>query len=434
MRIFPLFLAAAVMWAASPPASVQPSQPVYNRTIAAYTSETLPAWLKLSGEFRTRIEGRTGFGFQPGNDDGYALFRTRVNIEVTPAAWLDFYFQGQDARVTGLDSGRALGTFQNPFDLRQAYVRLGKANSLVKLTVGRQLLLYGAQRLLGPLDWTNTSRNWDAVKLELGTGNAKVDLFASSVVVVDPARRIDHHRAGFNIHGAYGCFKKIVPKTTFEPYVLWKTGNASIWTGGMRFAALPGTAGLHGLDYQLELVRQWGRAGRLDHSAWAGTGIVGYMLASVRVRPRLSAEYSYASGDRNPGSGTHRTFDHLLGTNHLFYGLVDAVGWQNMHNVRLGAGAKPWKRLEVNGDYHWLWLDSARDALYDVAGRATVRPRPGNTARSIGTELDFTATWTMASQWKLGGGVGRLFAGRFLRENSSGAGQTFPFVFAQYSF
>lgn len=412
--------------------SAADAPPSYDRTLGTYTAERFPSWLKLSGEFRTRVEGRTGFNYQPENNDAYGLFRTRINIDLLPTSWLELYFQGQDSRSPGLDAGRPAATLRDPFDIRQAYIRLGKGP--VKLTAGRQLLNYGAQRLLGPLDWTNTSRNWDAVKLELGTNDAKVDLFASSVVQVDPLGRVNHHRDGFNIHGAYSSFKKIVPKAAFEPYLLWKTGNASIWTGGFRLAAMPGTKGLHNFDYQTEVVRQWGRVATTDHEAWAAYGIGGYTIGSHATKPHVSAEYSYASGNRNTADHTHRTFDHLLGTNHLFYGLVDTVGWQNLKNIRIGADAKPRKTLQFNVDYHWLWLASANDALYDVAGRATVRPKAGNTATSIGTELDLTLTWTASRQWKVGGGVGHLFAGEFLKQNSSGSGQTFPYLFAQYSF
>ena len=428
MRILPAVVIATALAGAELPQAPA----VYDRTASTYTSERLPSWLKVSGEFRTRVEGRTGFNFQTDNNDAYGLVRTRVNIDLLPTSWLQIYFQGQDSRAPGLDAGRPSATMRDPFDVRQAFVRLGKGP--VKITAGRQLLNYGAQRLLGPLDWTNTSRNWDAVKLELGTADAKIDFFASSVVLVDPMRRVNQRRDGFNLHGAYGSFKKLVPKAVFEPYLLWKTGGVSIGSGGFRLAAMPGTAGLHGFDYQTEVIRQWGRFGTLDHSAWAAYGIGGYTIGSSTWKPRVSAEYSYASGNRNANDQTHRTFDHLLGTNHLFYGLVDAVGWQNMKNVRLGADARPNKKVQLNADYHWLWLASPNDALYDVAGRATVRPRAGNRATGIGTELDFTATYTASRQWRVGGGIGHLFAGDFLKQNSSGSGQTFPYLFAQYSF
>jgi hypothetical protein len=102
--------------------------------------------------------------------------------------------------------------------------------------------------------------------------------------------------------------------------------------------------------------------------------------------------------------------------------------------VRIGWDAKPTRRLQINVDYHWLWLANAADALYDVAGRAVVKPKAGSTARSIGEEFDATAVWTVNKQWKAGGGVGHLFAGDFLKYNSPGSGQTVPYVFAQYSF
>jgi len=88
----------------------------------------------------------------------------------------------------------------------------------------------------------------------------------------------------------------------------------------------------------------------------------------------------------------------------------------------------------VNADYRELWLDSGHDALYNVAGGVAVKPLAGNTARHIGREIDFSAAGAVSSQWKLGGGVGHLTAGRFLKENSKGSGQTFPYLFAQYSY
>ena len=429
MRVSFFLFAAGAAWAQSDFSA----RPVYDRTLASLTSERLPDWLKLSGEFRTRAEGRTGFNYQPGNNDAYALVRNRLNVELLPASWLDFYAQGQDSRAPGVDAGRALTTFKDPFDLREAFVRLGKADGPVKVTVGRQLLSYGAQRLIGPLDWTNTSRSWDAVKVELGTPDAKLDLFASSVVVIDPANP-DHHHDGFNIHGAYGSFRKIVPRATMETYLLWKTGHVSIWTGGFRIAAMPGDAGLRGLDYQIEFARQWGTLGAVRHSADAGYAILGYSIGKHAWKPHVSAELSHASGDPHPGTGTHRTFDQLLPTNHLFYGITDPTGWQNMDIGRLGFDATPLNRLQLAADYRELYLDRAQDSLYTVAGAAAVKPRAGNLARHVGGEVDISATWAVASQWKIGGGIGRLKAGNFLTQNSKGSGQTFPYLFAQYSY
>ncbi|MDE3167340.1 MAG: alginate export family protein [Acidobacteriota bacterium] len=431
MRAHLILVLCAAAWAQS--SDAPSARPFYDRTVDSWTGEYLPSWLKFSGEFRTRVEGRTGFNYQPGDNDGYGLFRNRFNLELLPTDWLDFFAQAQDSRAPGLDQGRPATIYRDPLDLRQAYVRIGRAEGLVKLTVGRQLLSYGAQRLIGPLDWTNTSRSWDAVKLEIGTPDAKLDLFASSVVVIDPTG-LDHHHDGVNIHGAYGSFQHIAPHGVVDTYLLWKTGHLSIWTGGFRVAVMPGTPGMHGFDYQAEYAKQWGTIDRVDHSAQAGYAIGGYTIARRFWTPHVSVEYSHASGDPNPGSGTHRTFDQLLPTNHLFYGITDPVGWQNMSMQRAGFDVKPHKRLQVNTDYRGLWLASAHDALYTVAGTVAVKPRAGNTARHIGDEIDVSAVWTVSPQWKLGGGAGHLAAGSFLKENTKGSGQTFPYLFAQYSY
>lgn len=442
MRILAAVFIGYTCLAASPPAGAPPS--IMDRTLDSEISESTPRWLRLSGELRFRGEGRTGINYASGNDDAYGLVRTRLNVEILPTESIRFFFQGQDARAPGLREGRPQAIFRDPFDVRQAYVQFAAAQGKIKLTVGRQLLLYGAQRLIGPLDWTNTSRNWDAVRLELGTADSKVDVFASSVVAIDPTRRIDQPVRGSNLHGIYGSFKKAVPKSVFEPYVLWKTARlaapyaggdnrSSTYSAGVRLAAAPATPGLHGFDYQTEWIRQWGRAGGAGRSAWAAYGIVGYTLPDMPLPLRLSAEYSYASGQDDPASRTVGTFDHLYGTNHLFYGLVDNVGWQNIHNPRVGFDTRINKRLQIAVDYHWFWLASANDALYDVAGRVTVRGRPGS-SRNVGRELDLQTNWSLGRQWKLGGGIGRFFAGPFLKQNSGGASGWFPYIFTQYAF
>jgi alginate export protein len=409
------------------------STPLSDATIATYTSEVLPNWFKLSGEFRTRVEGRTGFGFVPDNNDAYGLFRTRINVEFIPLPWLDVFGQAQDAHALGYDNGRPLATMEDPLDLRQAYIRFGQPKSWVKLTVGRQLLNYGAQRLIGPLDWTNVSRSFDAAKLELGTSDTKVDLFASSVVVNNPAGALDHSVAGHNLHGAYGSLKKAVPFTVFEPYVLWKTGGLSVVSGGFRLASAPNVGAPRGFDYSLEMIRQWSHTGLRDRTSYAGALMVGKTLPSP-WKLRFSGEYDLASGNRNPTGKTIGTFDQMYPTNHLFYGALDIIGWQNMRQARVGADVKPAKKLQFNLDYRWDSLDSPRDALYDVAGKVSVKPKAGNTARDVGTELDFTTQWNATAQWRIGAGIGHLLPGEFLKLNSSGSSMTFPYAFVQRSF
>jgi hypothetical protein len=159
---------------APPPGPVEARAPWSTPALAHVPS---PSWLALSGEARIRVESRDGLGYRPGTSDTYLLVRTRLHLDVRPHALVGLSFQGQDARASGILSPSATGVFRDPFDLRQANLRLGRAagDAPLALTVGRQALSYGNQRMIGALDRTNTSRAFDAAKVELRTARFDLD-------------------------------------------------------------------------------------------------------------------------------------------------------------------------------------------------------------------------------------------------------------------
>ena len=393
----------------------------------------------MGAAFRTRVEGRSGIGFREGSEDGYGLTRLRLDIELQPRSWVEFFVQVQDSRSPGKNNSTAF--FRDPFDLRQAYVELGeREQGAVQVKVGRQILLYGAQRLIGPLDWGNTARVFDAAKITLGKPGMSVDVFAASVVVNDPDG-LNRRRDGENLHGVYGQLNRLFPKTTFEPYLLWKTStrvsgelgfpaDADTFTSGFRVVRdLPGHFDVNG-----EYARQFGSFGRDDVSAWAGYAVLGYNWNGPGLKPRFSVEYSYASGDDNPSDGKHGTFEHLYGTNHLFYGLADLVGWKNIKNLRGGVALQPARKLKLKVDFHTFWTASQSDHLYNAGGGILVRsPEGGSSSDFVGRELDGTFLYKLRSNITFGAGYGYFFPGTFVKQSTPGASTSFPYVFLNYA-
>ena len=445
-RLTSLFLLFGIaLWAADPdPKSSDGPIPLAEKVATSYVNDGLPKWLNLSGEFRFRFESRQGLGFVKNNDDGYGLARTRVNVGIKPTSWLQFGFQGQDSRAPGIRDGATNnGVFRDPFDVRQAYVKLGGGETMpVAVTVGRQLLVYGDQRLIGALDWTNTSRTFDAAKLELKAGdNAKLDFFSASVVQNNPNRTINQSAEGNNLHGFYGAIKNIIPKSTIEPYVLWQTtpvvmnelilrGDLDRYTGGVRIFA----KGLGPWDYNFAVVKQWGSSAGADIDAWGSYAELGYSVKAP-WSPRLYAEYTFGSGDADSSDGTIGGFVDLFPTAHLWYGYNDLVGWRNLKNIRLGAQLKPHKKVALRFDYHSFWLANKRDGLYNVAGvRSVAAPDGGAADAKIGDEVDVTFTVPLTPVLTVGGGAGHMFRGPFLEANSPGSGNTFSFLFCAYKF
>ena len=433
-------LAAACAFAGDPERDAADRSP--SNTLERGVGDTMPDWLSLSGEFRVRYENRQALGYREGSDDGYGLVRTRVDIGIEPVPWLRFGFQGQDARAPGIREGLSnIGAFRDGFDVRQAYAAFGGSKSPVSLTVGRQLLAYGDQRLVGALDWANTSRAFDAVKLELRGPGAKLDVFSASVVQNDPERRINQSAEGNNLHGIYAALENVIPGSTLEPYVLWQTtplvvnelnmrGDLDRYTTGVRAWG----QGLGPWDYNVAIVGQRGKAAGAEIQAWGYYAELGYSL-DKRSSPRLYAHYNFGSGDEDPGDGRIGGFVDLYPTAHRWYGYNDLVGWRNVKNLRLGAQFKPHAKLGLQFDFHSFWLASRRDALYNVAGRLSVAPPQGGAAESkIGDEVNTTFSVPVTELLSLGGGVGYMFPGPFLKANTPGSGNTFSYLVIAYKF
>ena len=121
---------------------------------AAQINKGLPSWLIFGGDYRSRFEGYSGGSYKPNTTDAYLLSRLKLDLTIRPAAWMKFFIEGMDARA--LEKTPAVPTYQNTWDIRQAYIELGDTEKdIFGLRVGRQELMYGDQRLIGISQWTN---------------------------------------------------------------------------------------------------------------------------------------------------------------------------------------------------------------------------------------------------------------------------------------
>jgi Alginate export len=414
--------------------------PLSAQSIAAEANKELPGWLQIGGLFRTRFEGFLHRNFSYDKNDEHLLNRFRLDVTVRATPWMKFVFEGQDARIYFEHSVPNATPFANPMDLRLGYLQLGDTDqSTVSMRAGRQDLNFGEQRLLGNFNWINVGRSFDAMRVTLQHEGYRVDAFASSVV--NPmSEAFDRPQTGNNLHGLYGSIIKLVPGATIEPYVLWRieprqvsengvTGTLDFETIGLRWA---GEAGA--IDYGAEMAGQVGALGPDRVRAWAGHWTAGYTLPQITWMPRFSAEYNYATGDKDPHDGMRETFDVLYPSPHDQYGLCDQVGWRNIHDVRAGWDAKPVPTLRIVTNYHNWWLASARDALYAPTGTAVIRKLDGSAGRHVGQEIDLQMSYTITAHIQLTAGVGHIFPGRFLKKITAGASYTFPFGMLNYTF
>jgi hypothetical protein len=404
-------------------------------------AQKLPSWLSLGGQIRGRFEAPSGTSLINNVMDGYYASRVRFSLGVQPTSWLRFFAETQDTRTDAYRSPVAPTTLYNPFDMRQLYVSIGHKEDgalIWSLRAGRQELSFGAERLIGPADW-GMSRTFDAVDLTLGYKLLKVDFLAGSAVLIDNSR-LDRHKPGEHFYGAYASLKNPIPHLNVEPYLLFKQnlliksemavlGDALVVSPGIRaFGTLPAR-----LDYSAETILQRGSYSTDRVAAYAYSGVLGWTIINKSVKPRLSVEYNYASGDSANKNGIRNTFDQFYPSNHGYYGMIDQFGWKNLKNFRTGLDFQISKKFKLRTDYNDFALATTQDSLYGSSGSSVVLNRKATSAH-IGDEINTVGLYQWTKLWKFGAGFGHLFAGDYLKESKANFGYSYPYVMFVGSF
>lgn len=366
------------------------------------------------------------------------LSRTRVWVKGEIGDFFDFMVEGRDARVWGDDEFRAQDhpVFEDDFDLFQAYITAHLSDEL-SVRVGREMLNFDDQRLVGGLLWTNTSRSFDVAHMIYDGDSARIDLGAARVVRIRPhkANQQNHDDNFFFLHTT----AKQTPVAGMKASLFGFYRNTELadgsdrdqYTVGARFW---GDVGETGCFYDFTGAYQFGQVdsstGRdADISAYALHGELGHAF-DCAWEPKWSIEGNWASGDSNPGGGDIHTFDQLYPTNHTKYGIADLVGWENQRNVGMHLKLKPNDKTTALLSYFAFWVDSANDSLYNAGGGASVRNTSGSGDTFVGQEVDGVISYDICDNVNVGLGVGYFFAGDYV-DNNTANGDDFLFGFLQ---
>src|ERR1700756_3550798 len=407
----------------------------------AKLDDSLPGWLHIGGEYRDRIEGPTGIGFASPKDF-YLLSRLRINVGIQPREWLGFFGEVQDSQIFFNHHIANANPYEDKWTLWQAYAKVWSSNTgLVDVLGGRQVLRFGDERVIGPSEWLNVGRTFNVARVDLHHPGYEVSVFASSVV---PGSNNDLHNAipGNNLYGIYSSFKNIIPRATFEPYVLWRLapGNFGLPETVGRGHLDEVTIGLHvkgtfspDFDYDGEFDGQKGSLGASSIGAWAGYAALGKTLPRIAAAPRIYLEGNYASGTKNPAGHDWNTFDQLYPSNHDKYGFTDQVGRRNLVQFRVGVEENVTKKWILKQAFEGFWLATSHDNFYASSGAIAVPAHPG-ASRHIGNELDLVAEYQLNKGLTFGFGYAHLFAGQFLKTTTPGHDYSYPYAYFQYNF
>lgn len=454
-KLLPLLLASSAFAgpSAPPPAPPPPGAPAY--APIKFGNLTIDVQEKM------RFEGReNNFDFDSSvngpQDATWLLQRFRLGLGYDVNPWLKLYIQGQDVRELGgsrpNDIGVSAAEGDDVFDILKAYVQIGNIKKGFSSTIGRQFLSYGDQRLVGPLEWLNQARTFDAVKLRYAAPTFAVDAFVSSPVnftnnMWNQSDFLDNDEARNAVFsGIYLATQWVPVNTTTDFYIFHKSddgtadfgpvrGDTSFVTLGTLWKGDPKKLG--GFDYEMEMAYQTGEVSGRDLDAFAGHWALGYNWLKHSWKPRLAVQYNYGTGDGDQNDGSIQTFQNLYPTNHLFYGFMDTTGWINMHNPQLNLSFMPTPKLKVMLDYHLYWMANTADAWYRVNGVTRVRPLNGAAVTADqfrGQELDLTAVYKLNPHVAIQAGYSYFMAGNYLDDTGAEDDAHFGYVQVQLDF
>lgn len=402
---------------------------------AAAWGQSGPLPIKFGGQFRLRYEATSLEGNAPlkRRTADMTSLRTRLSAEAALADGVGAFLQIQDSRTSGSEASTVSN--DKNVDLHQAYLDIGKLfGKSLDLRAGRQELAYGDQRLVGTLDWSNVGRSFDGTRLRYGAATWKADFFLSRVKDVGGPDRDQVFSGLYTTCAA-------VKDHEFDAYLLSReygddsqlsesggAGNLSERTLGLRGK---GRMGL--FDYSGEAAYQFGRKAtdRISAQALALTG--GFNPAWT-FKPRLGAEYDYASGDSDPTDNKAGAFDPLFPTAHSYQGYADIVGWRNIHDMVATASGEPVEGTRVQLDFHKLLLAQAKDSWLDKTGALMARDAAGNSGKDLGSELDFHVKTAFRKALKLWFGYSRFFKGSYVANTIGGRSKDWAFIQATLNF
>lgn len=353
--------------------------------------------IELSGEVRERSEFDDKRFSEDTHHDVYHLLRSRLRATATLNERVHAVVEVQDARLYGSGMG-TMNYGASFFDLRQGYIDVsGLAGGALGFRLGRQVLSYGNERLLGAIDWSNFGQSFDAGVLRLTAGDVRIDALGAALQrnLPYPTYLRDHFLAG-----VWAMWTPERRRSTVQAFFLYD--NPAMPSEQDRQNRM--TAGIHAgghfhaFDYEVDAALQMGDYFTGDHRADINANMVGVRLGytfSSLAGLRIGVGYDRLSGRDADNPEVYTTFSTLYGTNHKFYGFMDYFTVLPAHTSGMGL-----QDLLVQ-----LSLAPADGLRFGVAAHLfSTASDPADfpsvfvehNSGTIGTEVDFTAKWTVA--------------------------------------
>ena len=358
-------------------------------------------------QIRPRYEYTNGFGtlLTPTTDHtSFIGNRSRVNFNFSDTKLkvklsLQNVHTWGDAATTSVSSKNGVAAFE-------AWAQYSFTDKW-STKVGRQVLSYDNQRIIGGLDWATQGRSFDAALITYKAGKSQLDLgFALNADSEAKTAPLTAYSTDIFKDMQYAWYHSSIKKFEFSILALniGRQFLAKPTEIGTNYMQTIGTFGKYAgkklaLDYSF--YGQTGKSGNSVVSAWEAAINLGYAFT-----PKFKATvgYEFLSGkDQGSTSTMVKSFAPLFGTNHAFNGFMDyfyvgnhanSVGLNDI-TVKLDF---PIKKVNLSLAPHFF---SAPNKILKAGVEQDAY---------LGTEIDLTATYKVNKDIAIVGGYSQMFA------------------------
>ena len=367
--------------------------------------------LDIGGQYRARYHAERnmrGLGLT-GVDDDFLLHRTRIfaNLQLHPD--IRIYGEMLDAESNYENFGpRPIEV--NRFEMQNLFVDarlIANGDSALTARVGRQELLFGAQRAVSPLDWANTRRTFEGARLIYKQKNRTTSAFWTNPMRIDN-NSFDSPDRDQEFMGIYDSFtgKKNQTVDTYFLRLLNRRGanNFQFNTIGVRWQGSRDE-----WLWDCEAAYQFGdNTDGSSHVAGMATFGFGRKLQGC-WKPTLWAYYDWASGDDRTAAGNG--FHHNFPLAHKYNGFMDLFGRRNLEDINFLLTLEPTKKLKLLAWYHYFFLETQTDSPYSVVMTPFSAALPGSA--DLGHEIDFLLTYKIDARQNFVLGYSHFFSGDY---------------------
>ena len=388
-------------------------------------------------------------------DDKFLLGRFRAGFTYRPFEniLLSAGIQHSDVWDNALDDSsffnksfnREHNSYKDSFEPYNTYALLENLLSQpLHLKIGRQKISYGNKRIFGAGEWGNTgSWIWDAAKAHYSLRRGFIDAYYGKTIIHDPNELSISHGHGFESYGLYSSLNPLIEYESFfvEPFAMTKINEKRTYIGedgtkgdldSYYFGLRTGELNHKIIDWEGTIVLQRGEHSSDQIRAYAYHLMLGYNFNFDLIKPQISIEYSYASGDSDPKDGINETFDAAFGSRDRMYGRINLFRWKNLQDIQLNIKLNPSESIDLILEYHEFSLADDKDAWY--LNPSTYRDQTGNSGDDVGQEIDLTGTKRLPKGHVLQFGVGYFWPDEFAKNVTSNKDAVWGFLQWEWDF